>query len=676
MADTGWLSPGTLVNDTSIGVSGWGTPSNAASSDDSHTIASDFSGVSYYLKATNFGASVPAGATIDGILVSIERKQDSGGSFNDNEVKIVKSDGSIGSTNKADATTWPTTDTYNEYGSSSDLWGETWSYTDINDVDFGVVLSINLDFPYIAYVDHIRIKVYYTETTTDRYWVGSGTGLSWDDDANWSTTSGGSGGASFPTSSNDVYFDANSPTSTITHYSQAFAGDTLYCRNLNATGLTNTISVIIGGNLDTSTLQIHGDIILNSNLNLGHNYKASGNTYQLKGSGKTFTNNGGTFDDGFRVDSGASYTMQDDMVGSGDTALYTYVKINGGTFDFNDYDAIIRDSDISESQVRTIEMSSGNLYLGSGTIQVEFITITGGTLYAETSTVKTLAASYFSSTWGTISASGYSLYDLVVQEDGADYNQINIDSVHNLTIEPLAVARFEASTTLTITNSFVATGTSGNLVYIESSSSGTAATLDYNGKTFSGDYMSIKDSTATDGTFYAGDNSTNVSGNTGWIFSSPVTTVDKTIQAKARIATNGITKTIQAKANVKNTTSKTVQTKASINGVRVLGTELVSPDHIGSGTSPVIFVWEIATNQENEPVHSQIQIDDTSSAFGSLEIDQKSWEDNTGMEYWNGSSWVEYPLTGVTSAYFGNQARLTVALTDTQKWWRVRGASG
>lgn len=160
------------------------------------------------------------------------------------------------------------------------------------------------------------------------------------------------------------------------------------------------------------------------------------------------------------------------------------------------------------------------------------------------------------------------------------------------------------------------------------------------------------------------------------VYYTETTTVDKTIQAKARIATNGITKTIQAKANVKNTASKTVQAKASINGVRVLGTELVSPDHIGSGTSPVIFVWEIATNQENEPVHSQIQIDDTSDAFGSLEIDQKSWEDNTGMEYWNGSSWVEYPLTGVTSTYFGNQARLTVALTDTQKWWRVRGASG
>jgi len=44
----------------------------------------------------------------------------------------------------------------------------------------------------------------------DRYWVG-GSG-NWDDPLKWSTTSGGAGGASVPTSPDDVYFDANSDT--------------------------------------------------------------------------------------------------------------------------------------------------------------------------------------------------------------------------------------------------------------------------------------------------------------------------------------------------------------------------------------------------------------------------------------------------------------------------------
>jgi len=42
----------------------------------------------------------------------------------------------------------------------------------------------------------------------NRYWVGNGG--SWSDTSHWSETSGGSGGVSAPTSSDDVYFDSNS----------------------------------------------------------------------------------------------------------------------------------------------------------------------------------------------------------------------------------------------------------------------------------------------------------------------------------------------------------------------------------------------------------------------------------------------------------------------------------
>ena len=44
----------------------------------------------------------------------------------------------------------------------------------------------------------------------DRYWIlGTGT---WDSTSttNWSTSSGGAGGASVPTASDNVFFDANS----------------------------------------------------------------------------------------------------------------------------------------------------------------------------------------------------------------------------------------------------------------------------------------------------------------------------------------------------------------------------------------------------------------------------------------------------------------------------------
>ena len=143
MASQGPLSPGTLADDATVGLQPWTDPTNAASSNDSYTTASMTVSVSHYLKATNFGFSVPTGATITGILVEIEKSK-TGGAINnatDNIVKIVKSDGTIGTEDKKLAGTWPTTDAYYSYGSLSDLWSETWTYSDINDADFGVVIS-------------------------------------------------------------------------------------------------------------------------------------------------------------------------------------------------------------------------------------------------------------------------------------------------------------------------------------------------------------------------------------------------------------------------------------------------------------------------------------------------------------------------------------------------------
>jgi len=161
-------SPGTLVEDDSYGMSAWTDPSQAATSDDTYATADVFSFPApidtFYLKATNFSFSIPGGATIDGILVEIEKSKASGlESVIDRQVRIVKG-GTIGSTEKADANPWTTTDTYVSYGGSSDLWGESWSASDINASDFGVVLSAGTDGSSgTAQIDHFRITVYYTE---------------------------------------------------------------------------------------------------------------------------------------------------------------------------------------------------------------------------------------------------------------------------------------------------------------------------------------------------------------------------------------------------------------------------------------------------------------------------------------------------------------------------------
>jgi len=177
--DSGATSPGTMTT-FPYGSNDWVNPDNAKSSDDSYTIA-----------------TIPVA---DAPLVKIQDKY----------VKIIKADGSLGTTNKAKiGENWPTEDTYVSYGGSDDLWGESWTPADINNVNFGVVLAertidttdsdiynssyylnaTNFGFSIpgdstiegiiveiekkgtisdnvgTAYVDHIRITVYYADTT-------------------------------------------------------------------------------------------------------------------------------------------------------------------------------------------------------------------------------------------------------------------------------------------------------------------------------------------------------------------------------------------------------------------------------------------------------------------------------------------------------------------------------
>ena len=99
----------------------------------------------------------------------------------------------------------------------------------------------------------------------NRYWVG-GTST-WDGLAllKWSTTSGGVGGAAVPTSSDAVYFDANSGANTVT-----ISNNTAICSILTLTGFTGVFafgsnSISIAGNniavfvtTSTSTFTVTG----------------------------------------------------------------------------------------------------------------------------------------------------------------------------------------------------------------------------------------------------------------------------------------------------------------------------------------------------------------------------------------------------------------------------------
>ena len=162
MASQGPLSPGT-VSQGGFGTFSWSDTGNITSSNDAKATAGDgiLSGVTQELRASNFGFTIPADATIDGIVIEWERSAT--GTVEDFRVRVIKG-GTTGGTELGVGATWAGADQYDSFGGSTSLCGETWTYSDINDSGFGAALSGQCASDGIAAVDHCRITVYYTAT--------------------------------------------------------------------------------------------------------------------------------------------------------------------------------------------------------------------------------------------------------------------------------------------------------------------------------------------------------------------------------------------------------------------------------------------------------------------------------------------------------------------------------
>jgi hypothetical protein len=119
----------------------------------------------------------------------------------------------------------------------------------------------------------------------------------------------------------------------------------------------------------------------------------------------------------------------------------------------------------------------------------------------------------------------------VISCEGAGVSNIGaVATVRSWTIGTLQTVGLDRSITVHAGDTLNVTthgysGTSGHLTTLISSTAGTAWNISTPSGTVSVDFVSLKDSAATGGAaFYAGANSTNVSGNTGWIFTAPPVT--------------------------------------------------------------------------------------------------------------------------------------------------------
>lgn len=169
LADGQGRVPGTWASDNAIGTVAWTNPSNALIADDTRAVASAVaaSAITQYLKGTMSGNvfDVPAGATIVGIELAIEKSAQNASSIRDNVLRLLIG-GVISGNDKADTTnSWSTLDTVVTYGTPSDLWGLTPAPSDINATNFGFVLAAKNHHATTASdarVDWAKITVWYT----------------------------------------------------------------------------------------------------------------------------------------------------------------------------------------------------------------------------------------------------------------------------------------------------------------------------------------------------------------------------------------------------------------------------------------------------------------------------------------------------------------------------------
>lgn len=609
MADTGWVSPSSITNDSSVGAVAWSNPGNAVASDNSDAVfLSDlYAGLqeSYYLKAVNFGFNIPINATIDGIEVAVEAQRTFGSTNDafDSQTRLVLSDTSIGSTNRATGAEITGTEQYYTYGSNSDIWGEVLTPGDINSRNFGVVFSAKADgdAPGQVSIDHIRIKVYYTEATNTGYKSPTATGEynnDWSNPANAYSDDG-----TYTTAGNDdiqgLYVSLSWNDGT--NYTPA-----------QAIPLTSTdTTYILGGAGDQWSRNWVASDFSNSNFKL-----------KIKSSFFGFDINQDYYDFTLNVPADATILGIEVSVEARQASTLIYVDHLQVKIYYSVVAEGLLSTDFVYSDTQVDEASPPSDGDGWNNAEVDVEAENEDPVNGDM----------------VISQSGYTGY-LTVSDFG-------------LSIPSSAVIKGILVELRGNTNSTTDNVEDKNIVIVKGGVKGS----------------SDRKIARTWPRFYLNTSAVRQYGGKDDLWGETWTASD------INSSDFGIAVNFQVNSSSSNDIYiDYIRIKVYYEEGGVTQTVLVSPSDTATGeASPVTFVWEIPSDPDNDPIHAHIQIDDTDDTFASIESEKFSFRDS-GFEYYNGSSWVEYPANGVTSTYYGNQARISIGLTGGTKYWRVRG---
>ena len=149
--------------DTSYGSDSWFSTGNITANDSNvASLLTAGASTSKYLRGLMSGNefSLAVDQVIDGIELKIKISQTGGSAASFDRVRLVKG-GTVQSTDRTTLASLPASLTVVTFGGSSDLWGTTWSVSDINASNFGAVLSVTYNDPTDSEVDYFEITIHH-----------------------------------------------------------------------------------------------------------------------------------------------------------------------------------------------------------------------------------------------------------------------------------------------------------------------------------------------------------------------------------------------------------------------------------------------------------------------------------------------------------------------------------
>ena len=341
-------------------------------------------------------------------------------------------------------------------------------------------------------------------TAQTNYWIGD-TG-SWSDSTQWSTSSGGAANGRVPLPQDNVTFDNGSfsGTSQTVTLDMIRAGKSIDWSGYSE-GQTPTFLISAG----TASL-FYGSLTLVSGMTFTMFQAISFNgrgAFEFTTAGKTFTINitvamfGGTL------------TMQDAFSSSSSFTL------TNGTLNANNFNVTATTFSSSNSNTRTLTMGSGTWTVTSSGTVWNMATATNLTVNADTSTISMTEVTTAAKTFA---GGGKTFNNISIASDGSagttTFTGANTFAGMTIGAGGAKSIVLPGSTTTTITASS-GLGNGTNVVTFTASSG--SATISSATGNFCWNYVSLTNIPSTGGaTFYAGANSTNGGGNTGWSFTA------------------------------------------------------------------------------------------------------------------------------------------------------------